>query len=77
MLGFHAEAATTDIRLNDGELADARWFTRDELTNGDIALPPPQSIAFRLIEHWFNEWDGPPLESFDLSTEFRRKAEDD
>jgi NAD+ diphosphatase len=75
MLGFHARAATTDIRLNDGELADARWLSREELTAGDIALPPPQSIAFRLIEHWFDEWDGPPLDSFKLSTEFRQKPE--
>jgi NAD+ diphosphatase len=78
MLGFHAHATTTDIQLNDGELADARWFTRAALTNGEIALPPPQSIAFRLIEEWFNQWDGPPLIDYDLSTDFTRKpAEQD
>jgi NAD+ diphosphatase len=78
MLGFHARATTTDIKLNDGELADARWFTRDDLTAGEIALPPPQSIAFRLIEEWFNQWDGPPLTDYDLSTDFTRKpAEQD
>jgi NAD+ diphosphatase len=58
MLGFHADAITTDIRLNDGELADARWLSREDLAAGDIAIPPPQSIAFRLIERWFDKWDG-------------------
>jgi NAD+ diphosphatase len=72
MLGFHADAESMDIKLNDGELADARWLSRDELINGDITVPPPQSIAFRLIERWFNEWDGKPLQSFNISSDFRR-----
>ncbi|MGI9291876.1 MAG: NAD(+) diphosphatase [Gammaproteobacteria bacterium] len=72
MLGFHAEATSTDIILNDGELADARWFSRAELTSGKVAIPPPQSIAFRLIEHWFDQWGGDPLQSFNISTDFRK-----
>jgi NAD+ diphosphatase len=56
MLGFLARATTTDIRLDD-ELVEARWFTRDELYEavGDraVLLPPPVSIARRLIESWF------------------------
>ena len=52
MLGFHAEASSTDIRLNDGELDDARWFTRDELRSEFPKLPMPVSIAKRLIDHW-------------------------
>ncbi|MCP4300397.1 MAG: NAD(+) diphosphatase, partial [Gammaproteobacteria bacterium] len=31
MLGFIAEANSSDILLNDGELEDARWFSREEL----------------------------------------------
>ena len=31
MLGFHAEARTTEITIDYGELEDARWFTRDWL----------------------------------------------
>ena len=34
MLGFRAVARTHDITLRDGELEDARWFTRAELTSG-------------------------------------------
>jgi NAD+ diphosphatase len=54
MLGFIAEAASGDIRLNDGELEDARWFTRDELKSGEVGLPFRISIARRLVDHFIN-----------------------
>lgn len=53
MLGFQAIARTEDIRLRDGELEDARWFSRADLAAGSPALPPPGSISFRLIDDWF------------------------
>ncbi len=53
MLGFRAEAQTTEVRLADRELEDARWFHRDELHGGSM-LPVPQSIAYRLIQEWLN-----------------------
>ena len=52
MLGFVAEAISTDIRLNDGELDDARWFTREQLHSGETGLPFRISIARRLVNHW-------------------------
>lgn len=59
MLGFVAEALTTEIRLFDGEIAQARWFTREELADamrrGELRLPSAVSIARRLIEHWYGE----------------------
>ncbi|MDH5275323.1 MAG: NAD(+) diphosphatase [Gammaproteobacteria bacterium] len=54
MLGFHAAGLTDDIRFNDGELVEARWFHRDDLRAGAIALPPRESIACRLIEAWLD-----------------------
>jgi NAD+ diphosphatase len=61
MVGFVAEAATTEIRRNDGELEDARWFTRetirDGLLEGQLGLPSPYSISFHLIEDWYDEGD--------------------
>ncbi|MGQ9815345.1 MAG: NAD(+) diphosphatase, partial [Candidatus Roseilinea sp.] len=58
MLGFHAEAATDQITLHDGELADARWFTRQELRAGldagTLGLPPRFAISHQLISAWFN-----------------------
>ena len=67
MLGFHAEAVTENIRLNDAELADARWLNREEIANRAVVLPPAASIAYRLIEAWFDKGDGPRLDSLDLA----------
>jgi len=52
MLGFVAEATTREIRLNDGELEDARWFTRKECRSGFPKLPFQLSIARRLVDDW-------------------------
>ena len=60
MLGFHAVARTEAITLRDGELEDARWFTRADVAAGHPALPPPGAISARLIDAWFNQPDGPP-----------------
>jgi len=54
MLGFTAHAESSDIRLNDGELEDAKWFTRKELRSGYPKLPYRLSIARRLVEDWLN-----------------------
>jgi NAD+ diphosphatase len=59
MLGFVAQAKTIEIDRGDGEIAEARWFNRDELrdevSRGQVLLSPPVSIARRLIEHWYGE----------------------
>lgn len=52
MLGFTARARSTNIELNDGELEDAQWFTRDDLLSGFPKLPFRISIARRLVDHW-------------------------
>ena len=52
MLGFIAEATSSEVRLNDGELEDARWFSRKELSDGQVGLPFRISIARRLVDHW-------------------------
>jgi len=57
MLGFHAETASDEIRRLDGELAEARWFSRGEVLDalakrGSFTMPPPLSISYRLIEDW-------------------------
>lgn len=58
MLGFSATAAKEETRLRDHELEEARWFTREEIEDGirnkTLFLPPAVSIAFRLIEDWFD-----------------------
>ncbi len=66
MIGYHVDALTQDIQLNDGELAEARWLTRDEIAAGAVILPPRFSIAYRLIETWFDLADRPHLATLDL-----------
>jgi NAD+ diphosphatase len=53
MVGFHAHATSQAISCPDGELEDARWFSRAELAAGHPALPPSQSISYRLIADWY------------------------
>lgn len=54
MLGFEASAAAgAPVRL-DGELEDARWFTRAQLRSGEILAPPSQAISWRLISAWLD-----------------------
>jgi len=64
MVGFTAEAVDPTIRLG-GELAEARWFTADEIIRGladrTLGLSPPVSVSFRLIEHWMRENAGVEL----------------
>jgi len=55
MLGFIAEAQSADIVLNDGELEDARWFTREQLRSNDMKLPFRISIARRLVDHFLQQ----------------------
>lgn len=57
MLGFTARAASAEKpRLLDGELAEARWFTREELRARRAARLPPQiSISHALITAWIEE----------------------
>jgi NAD+ diphosphatase len=56
MLGFTARARTTDLVLQRSEIAEARWFSRDELreaiSRGELGVSPRVSIARRIVEHW-------------------------
>ena len=58
MLGFSALATDgADPAPGDGELAEVRWFEREEVERaargeGQLALSPPYSIARRLIDGW-------------------------
>ncbi len=55
MLGFHAKRIGGNLHLDGQELADARWFHRDDfLRRKEIGLKLPSrvSIARRLIQDW-------------------------
>jgi NAD+ diphosphatase len=59
MVGFEAAADSVDVEFVDGEIAQARWFTRTDLlaavTAGEVRLSPRVSIARQLIESWYGE----------------------
>lgn len=63
MLGFEASALNTQISIDPLELADAQWFTREQLKGfgewGDNSqqykLPRKDSIARHLIERWLRD----------------------
>jgi NAD+ diphosphatase len=55
MLGFVATAASDQHPVAyDGELEDARWFTREDVHSGRVLLPPRESISRQLIDHWLD-----------------------
>jgi NAD+ diphosphatase len=56
MLGFNARALSTDIHLSPDEIAEAAWYTREQLRASSedetFRLPRRDSIARRLVEDW-------------------------
>ena len=60
MIGCHAEAATTEIAMDNEEMSDVRWFDRAEVLlslegkNDALTLPAPIAIAHYLIKTWAN-----------------------
>jgi NAD+ diphosphatase len=60
MLGFSALAERGDPQPGDDELAEVRWFEREEIERaargeGPVLLAPPYAIARRLIDVWLAE----------------------
>lgn len=70
MLGFRAETKDESFRLQEDEISDARWFTRDELRRvlaaeetgepvlfdgAEVRMARSISIARRLVVEWIDE----------------------
>jgi len=59
MMGYRAKALTTEVELHDDEMHEVKWFSRAEFeqacNTGDLKLPNPTSIAWRLIENWYGQ----------------------
>ena len=68
MLGFTAIAGNDVIARHDQELADARWFTRGEIVAGlgsrQLRVARRVSIAYRLLEDWFDAGNLGPLRGY-------------
>uniref|UniRef100_UPI0037E92552 NAD-capped RNA hydrolase NUDT12 n=1 Tax=Semicossyphus pulcher TaxID=241346 RepID=UPI0037E92552 len=59
MIGCLAVAISTDIKVDENEIEEARWFTRQQVTESllkgsrlALTIPPRQTIAHQLIRHW-------------------------
>ena len=69
MLGFLAEALTEEITVDPAELAEARWFSRDEIKEmvaraasgpddpSRVSLPAPIAIAHHICKRWSSGQD--------------------
>ena len=61
MLGFYATSPGGDVQVDTEELEQAVWATRSELEYAlrvrDVRLPPPFSIARRVIDGWLRAED--------------------
>ena len=59
MLGCTARATTTELTCQPDEIAEARWFTREdfrrELLDGYVRAAGRLSISGRLIEGWLGQ----------------------
>jgi NAD+ diphosphatase len=57
MLGFTARVdGDPTLHIDNDEIQDARWFTRDQIRRRDgvALLPSPVSIAYRIITDWLD-----------------------
>jgi NAD+ diphosphatase len=69
MMGFLCEALSEEITVDPEELAEARWFHRDEIramvvhaANGlddptQVSVPGPVAIAHHICRRWSNALD--------------------
>ncbi len=59
MLGFFANATTTELNLDTDEVVEAKWFTAQELfeksASSEIILSRKDSIANFLINKWIDD----------------------
>jgi NAD+ diphosphatase len=61
MVGFRAVAASDEVAVDDNELVEARWFTRDEVVEMRAAgNPRTDSIEHFLVGTWLAEGDNVP-----------------
>lgn len=61
MIGVICEALSREITIDDQELEDCRWFSREDvrlMLSGDhpdgLACPPEKAIAHTLVKAWAN-----------------------
>jgi NAD+ diphosphatase len=73
MVGFTARAIDPTLALDQVEIVEALWVSREDLRKmvraGDFGISPTVSIARRMIEHWYG---GPIDQKVEPTVPFRR-----
>ncbi|XP_070690423.1 NAD-capped RNA hydrolase NUDT12 isoform X2 [Pempheris klunzingeri] len=61
MIGCLAVAISTDIKVDENEIEEARWFPRQQVIESLLrgarpafTVPPRQTVAHQLIKHWIS-----------------------
>jgi len=75
MVGFTGRAIDPTLHLDQEEIVEAVWVSREELREmvlaGAFGISPTVSIARRMIEHWYG---GPIDQQVESSRPFRREG---
>ncbi len=57
MIGCNAHADSSELTIDETEMAEINWYTRDEVVaalagSGPFIAPPPHAIAHHLLQWW-------------------------
>jgi NAD+ diphosphatase len=60
MIGCHSHADDDALDIDETEMAEINWYTRDEVEaalsgNGPFVAPPPHAIAHHLLQWWITK----------------------
>ena len=60
MIGCHSHADDDALTIDETEMAEIKWFTRDEVASGlagdgPFVAPPPHAIAHTLMKWWLEQ----------------------
>ncbi len=59
MIGCHSHADSEELIIDETEMAEIDWYTREEVEaalagNGRFVAPPPHAIARHLMQWWID-----------------------
>ena len=60
MIGCHSYADYDALVIDETEMAEIIWFTREQVEsslagNGPFRAPPPHAIAYNLMKWWLEK----------------------
>ncbi|MEC7533239.1 MAG: NADH pyrophosphatase, partial [Pseudomonadota bacterium] len=60
MIGCHSHADSDELKIDETEMAEINFYTRDEVQaalagDGPFVAPPPHAIAHYLMQWWIEK----------------------